>query len=42
MKKYNLNIKYLKNKYNVEIDDIDTKEDKGVVDVANRLKNLYV
>jgi hypothetical protein len=42
MKQYKLNVDYLEAKYNVEIDNVGDKTDKGVVDIANRLKNLYV
>lgn len=41
MKKYNLNIEYLENKYNVEIDDADSASEGEVVNIAKRLQNLY-
>lgn len=41
MKKYNLNIEYLEQKYNVEIDDADSAAEGEVVNIAKRLRNLY-
>lgn len=45
MKKYNLNIEYLEQKYNVEIDDADTAQEgelnSDVVNIAKRLQALY-
>jgi phage gp29-like protein len=45
MTKYNLNIEYLEQKYNVEIDDADSAAEgeltSDVVNIAKRLKNLY-
>jgi len=50
MTKYDLNIEYLEQKYNVEINDSDDEEevedeeemDEEVLNIAKRLKNLYV
>lgn len=45
MTKYDLNIEYLEQKYNVEINDEDSEEegelDSDVVNIAKRLQNLY-
>jgi hypothetical protein len=40
MTKYDLNIEYLEQKYNVEIDDED-ELNSDVVNIAKRLQNLY-
>jgi phage gp29-like protein len=45
MTKYDLNIEYLEQKYNVEINDEDSEEEgelsTDVVNIAKRLQNLY-